>query len=373
MIQAKNGSRLIFMTMILALMGISVLAEAMPDYYPKDYSKIIEASRSEKGLLVYSVMAADNWKPILTAFHKHYPWIEVKTLDLPGAEVIRRYTAEVESGIATADFIAALTPSGWARILKENRAQRYVSPEIPHLPKWASRQEAVYAFSCDPSVMVWNTKIFPPDMVPKGLADLAEKVRKKPDFFRGRLTNYNDTSSYGMFGAWQLYKHHGEKLWTWLDIIGPVTRPESSGGAQVEKILSGEYMMSYNVGVISLALSSVKKAGKLVGWKYMEDGNVVMLRGMAIPQKSVSVNSAKLLLDFILSQEGQVVMTKGNFTAYRPDAADKIPEPTLHLERLMKIIGEKNVVLVGWDPDYGDEAKYKAIRDRWRQAYFGKK
>jgi hypothetical protein len=52
---------------------------------------------------------------------------------------------------------------------------------------------------------------------------------------------------------------------------------------------------------------------------------------------------------------------------------EKIPEPTLHLERLIKIIGEKNVVLVGWDPEYADEAKFKAIRDRWRQTYFGKK
>jgi iron(III) transport system substrate-binding protein len=132
-------------------------------------------------------------------------------------------------------------------------------------------------------------------------------------------------------------------------------------------------MMSYNVGVITLAVSSVKKAGKLLGWKYLQDGTIVMLRGMAIPNKTPNAHSAKLLLDFILSQEGQVAMTKGNFTAYRPDAADKIPEAPLHLERLTKIIGEKNVVAVGWDPEYGDEAKFTAVRDRWRQAHFGKK
>jgi len=54
MIQAKNGSRLIFMTMILALMGISVLAEASR-ITPKDYSKIIEAPARKRssGLLRY--------------------------------------------------------------------------------------------------------------------------------------------------------------------------------------------------------------------------------------------------------------------------------------------------------------------------------
>ena len=372
MSQMKKVSKIILLA-VIAWVGVSSLAEAVPNYYPKDYNKIIDASRAEKGLLIYSNMARDNWNPVLAAFNKHYPWIQIRTLDLNSSEVFQRYIAESESGIATADFMVTLSSSGWARVLKENRALRYPSPEISHLPKWSSRQESVYTFSGDPSVMVWNTKILPADQVPKGLADLAEKVKKKPDFFRGRLTSYNDTSTYGMFGAWGLYKHHGEKLWAWYDTIGPMTRPESTGGAQIEKIMSGEYMMSYNLGVITMAFSSVKKAGKLIGWKYVEDGNIVLLRGLAIPNKSVNVNSAKLLLDFILSQEGQVMMTKGNFTAYRPDTADQIPEPTLHLDRLIKIVGEKNAVVVGWDPEFGDEAKYKGIRDRWRQAFFGKK
>jgi iron(III) transport system substrate-binding protein len=367
----KMFSRLILIAM-MALMATPALVAAVPNYYPKDYDKIIEASRAEKGLLVYSAMAADNWKPLLDAFNKHYPWIKVNTMDM-GSEVFGRYRAESETGIATADFIATLQPTGWARVLEEKRLLRYSSPEIPYLPKWASRQETIYSFSADPAIMVWNTKVLPLDRVPKGIADLAEQVKKTPDFFRGRLTCYGDTSTFGMFGTWGLSMYHGEKFWNWLDIIGPVARPESSGGAQLEKMLSGEYMMSFSTSIITLATSTVKKAGKLLEWKYVEDGNIVMVRGMAIANKTPNVNSAKLLLDFILSQEGQVAMTKGNFTAYRPDMAGSVPESHLHLERLIKLIGEKNVVFVGWDPEYGDEAKFKAIQNRWRQSFYGKK
>lgn len=57
MFQAKMVSRLILIAMVVALMGISAVAEAVPNYYPKDYNKIIEASRSEKGLLIYSATA----------------------------------------------------------------------------------------------------------------------------------------------------------------------------------------------------------------------------------------------------------------------------------------------------------------------------
>lgn len=357
---------------VLFFPALSV-AKVLPKYYPSDYSKIIEDSRSEKGLLIYSNMATDNWKPILSEFNQHYPWIKVRTLDLGSGEVIARYIAESESGISTADFLATLSANGWARVLKEKRAIRYASSEISYLPKWASLDEAVYTFSTDASIMLWNAKLLPENMVPKGMAHLAEIVQKQPDFFKGRLTTYDDTTSYGMFGTWALYKHHGEKFWDWMNIIGPLSRTEKSGGSQIEKILSGEYILSFNVGAISLALSSVKKAGKLVGWKYIEDGNIVLMRGMAIPSKAANVNSAKLLMDFILSQEGQLAITKGNFTAYRADVADKVASPSLHLERLTKIIGEKNMITVGWEPEYADEGKFKAIKERFREAYLGRK
>lgn len=180
---AQKVSRFILTAMILAWAGMTSLAEAVPNYYPKDYNKIIDASRAEKGLLIYSNMAKDNWNPILAAFNKHYPWIEIRTLDLRASEVFPRYIAEAETGIATADFMVTITPTGWARVLEEKRALRYSSPEIPYLPKWATRQETVYTFSGDPAVMAWNTKIFPADMVPKGMADLVEKVQKSLIFF----------------------------------------------------------------------------------------------------------------------------------------------------------------------------------------------
>ncbi len=140
---AQKVSGLTLMAVILAWTGMLSSAEAVPNYYPKDYNKIIEASRVEKGLLIYSNMAKDNWNPILAVFNKHYPWIEVKTLDLRAAEVFARHIAEAQTGIATADFMVTISPNGWARMLEENRILRYPSPEIPYLPKWASRQETL--------------------------------------------------------------------------------------------------------------------------------------------------------------------------------------------------------------------------------------
>lgn len=372
MYQMKKVSWMMVISMVIALLGIPVFAAAAPSYYPKDYSKIIEASRGEKGLLIYCNISADNLRGILAGFSKQYPWITVKTLDFGGSEVLPRYIAESETNTPTADFLITQSATGWARLLGEKRLLRYPSPEIPHLPKWSVREESIYTMDMTQLVFAWNTRLLPADMVPKGMADLAEQVQKKPDFFRGRITSYGD-SGFGVYTAWTLANRHGEKFWKWLDIIGPSVRPAKSGGDQIEKMLSGEYIMSWMLGTITLASSTVKRAGKLMAWKYLEDGTVVMVRGLGIAAKAANPNSAKLFLDFMLSQEGQIAMTKGNMTAYRPDVADKIPEPALHTAGLIKAIGEKNMAVCGWEPEYADEAKFKAAQSRFRQAYFGKK
>jgi len=38
----------------------AVMAQALPDYCPPEYDQIVEQSKSEDGLLIYSAMAAFN-------------------------------------------------------------------------------------------------------------------------------------------------------------------------------------------------------------------------------------------------------------------------------------------------------------------------
>lgn len=66
----------------VALMALSVVgarAQAVPAGYPEDYARMIEASKSERGLLIYSNFPASFWKPLTDAFNNVYPWIKVET------------------------------------------------------------------------------------------------------------------------------------------------------------------------------------------------------------------------------------------------------------------------------------------------------
>ncbi len=51
----------------------------------------------------------------------------------------------------------------------------------------------------------------------------------------------------------------------------------------------------------------------------MHDGQPVLLNSMAITENAASPNSAKLRIDFILSQEGQYALALDGFTPSRSD------------------------------------------------------
>ena len=49
------------------------MAAAYPGYYPSNYGQMVEASKNENGVLVYSNIGEMNWRPILDKFSATYP------------------------------------------------------------------------------------------------------------------------------------------------------------------------------------------------------------------------------------------------------------------------------------------------------------
>lgn len=88
-------------------------------------------------------------------------------------------------------------------------------------------------------------------------------------------------------------------------------------------------------------------------------------RGMGITQKAASPNSAKLMMDYILSQEGQIAFGEGGLTPYRPDVADQVD---FHLSQIIDEIGQENVLLFTFDQELTDQAQTDAFLTRWKQA-----
>ena len=84
---------------------------------------------------------------------------------------------------------------------------------------------------------------------------------------------------------------------------------------------------------------------------FLDDGTVVLPRGIGIAPKAPHSNTAKLFLDFVLSSEGQRAVAEGGLTSYRDDVQTA---PGLHTyQEVVDKVGEQNVI----------QAKYSLVPD----------
>lgn len=342
---------------------------SLPDYYPESYGEIIEASKAEGNLLVYSNMSVDMWAGVLKRYKELYPWINVETLDLGSSEVMERYLAEQGTGSRTGDILVTVAPDAWINLVQREQIAQYHSPEAQHLPDWSIPYDSLYTIAVDPMLFIWNKLVLPEELVPTSFADLAEKAAANPEVFDGKMTCYGaQFGSFGYTSAYAFIKHHGEKGWEWLETVGPMTRVERSSGPMVEKVTTGEYVVGYLTGSGNpwLAVRDPDRA-QILGWSFISDGTPVMMRGAAIPKASTNVNAARLWLDVMLSEPGQAALAQGGRTPYRPGLTKADVGGAYTYEDAVNEIGEENIILVDYDPDMVTD--HEAFMQRWLEAY----
>ncbi|MCC7273320.1 MAG: extracellular solute-binding protein [Alphaproteobacteria bacterium] len=345
------------------------VAQSLPDYYPKDYSQIVEGSKKENKLVVYSIMAEYNWRPVIEGFKKKFPWIDVQTLDLGSGEVFERYYAERASGARSGDLMINGAVDKWLQFVGRGELVDYVSAEAAKVPDWSKPRKGLYTVSADPMVIVYNKALIPEAQAPKSLADLAKMVSAAPARFKNKITTYNaGTEAFGLAINWAYVKSKGDAAWGLLEQMGKVVRAEGSAGPMVEKITAGEYMAGYFISAIVLypRLNDPARA-KILGWAFPTDGTPIIMRGMGIAKGATNVNSAKLMLDHILSHEGQVAFGKGGLTPYRADVKDdEVPRYTF--SRVAREAGgEQNLVIVDYDDNI--VSKGPDFQARWKKVF----
>ncbi len=345
------------------------LAEyGLPDYYPADYINIIDASKQEMetvsdGLLVYSIMGESNWAPVLEAFYAKYPWMngKVTALDLGSYEVFERYYSESASNARTGDMIITSSYDAWQEFIAKGNVVDYTSPEDANVPDWSKLSTGIYTFSSDPMILIYNKQLV--STPPTSLADLAALVTADPDTFKGKVTTYDAVNNATGFAInWFWLKQKGEDGWATLSQVGQSTPTrQSSAGNMVNAVISGEALAGYFVSAISV-YPKFPDAEPVLGWSYITDGQPILVRGQAVTAAAKAPNSARLLMDFVLSAEGQIAVSQGGLTAYRADIATQAKS---HLSTIEQAVGADNMVFFFLDPDLTDQAKKDAFIQRW--------
>lgn len=339
-------------------------ARANPDYYPASYKKLVDASRREKKLLIYSQTSQTNWQPIFDAFTAHYPWLEdVRATNLGSSAVYERYYSEHATGGSPADLLVSNGGPLWADFADREVGAAYLSPERDQLPDWAQMLPGVWVFTVDPSVVLYNRKTLDTSQYPKGLISLAELGEAKPSRFRGKFGVYDPTNAFG-YSTNQGYTAAVGHGWDTFGRLLPFARADHSSGTLVEKVVSGEYDASFNLSG-GVAVPAADNSGGLLGWAYCEEGTVVVPRAASVVKSAPHPAAARLFLDFLLSAEGQRAVADGGLTAYRdgvnPDGQDtlrdierKLGADRVHLYRYTRVPAKTQETYVArWEKAMG--------------------
>ena len=214
----------------------------IPDGYPADYSKLIEAGKKEGKVVIYSTTDAVSANPLVKDFEALYPGIKVEYSDLNSTELYNRFIAESAANNGTGDVIWSSAMDLQVKLVADGQAAAYASPEIKALPKWAVWKDAAYGTTYEPIAFVYNKRLVPEADVPKDHTALLKLLDAKPDAFKGKITAYDpERSGVGYLfcnediknfpAAWALFKTMGKtgaKLYTSAGAMMSASRPAST-------------------------------------------------------------------------------------------------------------------------------------------------
>ncbi len=353
---------------LAAVFSLGVAHAQVPQGYPADYSKVVEAAKKEGKVVVYSTTDSVAASPLIKDFEALYPGIKVEYSDLNSTELYNRFIAEAAANNGTGDLIWSSAMDLQVKLVNDGHALTYASPESKALPKWAVWKDAAYGTTYEPIAFVYNKRLVPAADVPKDHSELLKLLNAKSDFYKGKITAYDpERSGVGYLfvnediknfpQAWDLFKAFGKaqaKLYT-------------SAGAMMERVTSGEHLIAYGV-FGSYALGRSKKDTNL-GIILPKDYTMVTSRVAFISKQAKNPNAAKLFLDYILSKRGQdIIANKADLYSLRSDV-----EGEATLKGVTAQIGDKarpvpiNETLL----ENLDQSKRLAFLSKWGQAKRG--
>jgi iron(III) transport system substrate-binding protein len=351
----------------IALLAAPLQAQ-VPEGYPADYAKVIEAANKEGRVVVYATTDAAASNPLLKDFATLYPKVKIDYTDLNSTELYSRYIAEAASGSGTADLLWSSAMDLQVKLAAEGNAAAYASPEIAALPKWAVWENKAYGTTYEPITFVYNKRLVPAADVPADHPALLNLLNTQGPKYKNKITAYDPEKS----GVGYLFVNEDVKFypqaWDLFRAMGRTgIKLYTSAGAMIERVTSGEHTIAYGV-FGSYALARSKKVSSL-GIVTPKDYTLLTSRVAFVSQKAKNPNAGRLFLDYLLSKRGQtIIANQADLYSLRSDV-----EGEATVKGVAALIGDnaRPVPISRELLDNLDETKRLAFLKQWQAAMKG--
>jgi iron(III) transport system substrate-binding protein len=296
--------------------------EAIANYAGADRQAMLEAgARRERGLLLYTT--GTQIEPLIQGFRRKYPFMNVTVQRGTQADIARRALEEYRAGYRKLDMFE-LSSEGLILIRDANILQPFRSPEAAAFDAGAIEPKRHWVVVRESYAGIGsNTKAIPPSVGPKTYDDLLAPQ------WRGRMAMSGSISTASNFvGALVLTR--GEDFVRRLGEQN-IRIYSVTARALANLMISGEVILSptiYNSHVEASAATGAPLAWVAPGPVPVTDTAVALARGAPSPHSSM------LMIDYLMSQEGQRIYGRLGYGSARLDAGKRtgnIPVQKLYL------------------------------------------
>lgn len=297
----------------------------------EDEATLYAAAKKEGKIAYYmGYLTQDLLNDISTAFSKKYPGIQFEGTRKPANPLFQQLNQEMQAGVKNCDVFGTAEMGQMLQLAQQNQLLQY-QPTV----KQQSLRAVLRNLKSDnfyqpgallPIVIGYNTKLLKPDAAPKSWKDLLN------DRYKDQISIGSAAAS-GQLGLWAMImsqKYGWENYFDRFNQLNPKIGRSINDGAT--DLVSGERSLA----VVSLGQMLAGKAkGNPVDAIYPTEGTVVAIGPVAILRDAPHPNAAKLLMNFLMSQEYSQLATKYHEQPLRSDVKVKSGKPIEQLQALM--------------------------------------
>lgn len=273
----------------------------------------IEGAKKEGHVVFYTSTETQSTQRLTSAFEKKYPFIKVDAVRIGSEKMAPRLIAETQARKTTADVVHQ-SAFDFYGVFQKGIFDSYISPERSAFPSEYKDDKGFWTIdSATLNVIAYNTRRFPDLPIPKSFWDLTEPR------WKGQLI-MDENESKWMAG---MMTYYGEaKTLQLLRQLAEQDIQFRTGHSLIQTMVAaGERP----VAVVAFAngVDRLKKDGAPIEWIAPEPV-IGLTLGLAVVKGSPHPHAARLLVDYLLSREGQEIMGSAGYFAPRTDVSSPI-------------------------------------------------
>jgi len=273
----------------------------------------IDGAKKEGQVVFYASMETQSTQRLTSAFEKKYPFIKVDAVRIGSEKMAPRLIAETQARKTTADVVHQ-SAFDFYGVFQKGIFDSYISPERSAFPAEYKDDKGFWTIdSATLNVIAYNTRRFPDLPIPKSFWDLTEPR------WKGQLI-MDENESKWMAG---MMTYYGEaKTLQLLRQLAEQDIQFRTGHSLIQTMVAaGERP----VAVVAFAngVDRLKKDGAPIEWIAPEPV-IGLTFGLAVVKGSPHPHAARLLVDYLLSREGQEIMGSAGYFAPRTDVSSPI-------------------------------------------------